>query len=243
MTTDLQNHQAAGLEGIARGPELFWLEAWVADNPGSRMFIKLARSYREAGRLDEAVEVLERGIVLRPGEIMARELLAEILTEQGKEDEALEHLLKAARELARHAGVFKRLGDLYESRGRLEEAANARGLAGRLVRGPDEMDAARELIRELAGPPGGEAPPDNLTASSQETATMAEIYAKQGHLAQARDIYRKLAGQHPELEKYKARLAELEELARTQENTSDAAGALLTRLTAFKQAAMQRAGA
>ena len=237
------NNRQSGLEGIAQGPELFWLEAWVADNPGSRMFIKLARSYRQDGRLAEAVEVLERGIVLRPGEIMARELLAEILTEQGKEDQALEHLLKAARELARHAGVFRKLGDLYESRGRLEEAENSRGLAGRLVRGPDEMDAARELAKELAAKPEAGETPAPPSGQSQETATMAEIYAKQGHLAQAMDIYRKLIQKHPEQVKYQARLTQLEDQEKTARPETEPAGMLLTRLAALKQAALQRAGA
>ena len=44
------------------------------------------------------------------------------------------------------------------------------------------------------------------------TATLAEIYLRQGHLARARDIYARLAAQAPDDEKIVRRLREIEGL-------------------------------
>ncbi len=109
--------------------ELFLLEAWVADNPGSRLFTRLAEIYRRQGRLQEAVEVLERGLVLRPQEVGARLLLARILRRQGELARAEAQLQEAARQLVAHAAVFQELAELWESQGRQEEATRARRVA------------------------------------------------------------------------------------------------------------------
>jgi tetratricopeptide (TPR) repeat protein len=157
------------------GAELFLLEAWVADNPGSRMFLRLARAYHEQDRLDEAAEVLQRGLVMHPGMVEARHLLARVLQAKGDTAEAATQLTAAARELSRHAGVFADLAALWEQEGREPEAASARRLAEALGRG-----------LELDEGPG------------VETATLAEIYAAQGHTAEAAAIYRRLMADEPE---------------------------------------------
>ncbi len=242
--------------------ELLLLEAWVADNPGSRLFLRLAQAYRRRGRLADAAQVLERGLVLRPGELEARELLARVLEEMGDAAGALGQLLAAARELARHAGVYQRLAELWAAQGLEDNAAWAR-------------EVARLLSRKL--------PQDGARKTpSQDTPTMAEIYAEQGHYRQAMAIYRKLLEQEPENQKWRARLEELkaqaaaaggstptgagrgdealvleemvgaaadlaEDLAGEPAASPQAGGAafqlVITRLEALSRAARQRAGA
>lgn len=169
--------------------ELLLLEAWVADNPGSRLFLRLAQAYRRRGRLADAAQVLERGLVLRPGELEARELLAQVREEMGDAEGAVDQLLAAARELARHVGVYQRLADLWAARGLDEDAAWARKVARLLARSLPESGARKR--------------------PSQDTPTMAEIYAEQGHYRQAMAIYRKLLEQEPGNQKWRARLEEL----------------------------------
>ncbi len=109
--------------------ELFLLEAWVADNPGSRLFIKLAQTYQVAGRLDESAQVLQRGLVMHPSMVEARQALAQVLEDMGDHDGALTQLMSAAAELCRHAGVFDGLARIWDSQGRDDEAKEARDLS------------------------------------------------------------------------------------------------------------------
>lgn len=182
------NQQAK--DNAGKGAEVFMLEAWVADNPGSRLFLKLAKAYRDQGRAQEAVEVLQKGLLIRPNEIEARHLLAGILRGQGDDEGALAQLTQAAQEIARHAGVFEQLAGIWDKKGRADEAAWAQGLAQALVPPSDET-------------------PEPPAALSQDTVTMAEIYAEQGHLDQAAAIYRKLVAKSPGDAELAARLAEL----------------------------------
>lgn len=115
--------------------ELFLLEAWVADNPGSRLFLKLAQAYKDAGRLDESADVLQRGLVMHPAMVEARRLLAEVLQERGDQEAALNQLMTAAAELCSHAGVFDGLARLWEAKGRQDEAREARDLSQALSQG------------------------------------------------------------------------------------------------------------
>ncbi len=127
--------------------ELFLLEAWVADNPGSRLFIKLAEGYQARGQSERAAAVLERGLLVHPGEIEARRLYADVLRGLGKGGAALEQLELAAAELSRFACVFDGLASIYAERGQDQAAGQARL-------------AARALAGEAALPARGE-PPDS----------------------------------------------------------------------------------
>lgn len=113
--------------------ELFLLEAWVADNPGSRLFIKLAQAYKDAGRLDESVQVLERGLVMHPAMVEARQDLAQVLEAMGDHEAALNQLMTAAAELCRHAGVFDGLARIWDAQGLEAEAKEARDLSQALT--------------------------------------------------------------------------------------------------------------
>lgn len=68
---------------------------------------------------------------------------------------------------------------------------------------PDDTPPAAEPPREAEAGPGAEPEP-------VVTETMAELYAKQGLVAEARDIYRKLVAQRPNDAALAARLAVLE---------------------------------
>ena len=120
------------------GPELFWLEAWVTDNPGSRLFLKLGRAYREAGRLAEASAVLQRGLAINPGQVEARQVLAQVLEEMGDFPGATTQLVAATREISRYTEVYQRLANLWEDQGETAKAQAARELAQALARGFEE---------------------------------------------------------------------------------------------------------
>ncbi|GEM_PF-5422465 len=202
--------------------ELFLLETWVGDNPGSRQFLRLARAYLDLGRLEDAGQVLSRGLTLNPREIAARQLWAQALVGLGRPEAALEQLLLAARELSGHAGVYEQLAALLAGQGREAEAAQASALARDLARG------------FAAAEPAASAP-----AASPDTVTLAEIYAGQGLTAQAAAIYRRLLAKNPQDPDLRRRLQELEPGQGAAPRPAGA-DALLAQLGALAGAARER---
>ncbi len=75
--------------------------------PNSKVFFPLARLLAEAGRHDDAVAVLERGLGFHPDHLEAKFLLIEILTSQGREEKACEAFGDVGTLLARYPAVWQ----------------------------------------------------------------------------------------------------------------------------------------
>ena len=222
--------------------DLFLLEAWVAENPASRLFVRLGRAYMELGRPGDAAETLRRGLMVMPEETEARHLLALALNGLGDREGALEELMAAARGLAAHAGIFELMGELRAEQGRAEEAAWARGLARELALTPGrEQSPAPSAGRPPARPAGPAAFSASGGGGGTDTATLAEIYAAQGLAGQAAAIYRRLLAQNPNNRALATRLAELESGAPSAPAPLPAGQAkkVLLRLEALRQAAQR----
>ena len=74
--------------------------------PNSKVFFPLARSLAEEGRHNEAAAVLSRGIGFHPDHLEAKFLLIELLTRQGKEDQADHVFADVGALLARYPSVW-----------------------------------------------------------------------------------------------------------------------------------------
>jgi len=74
--------------------------------PNSKVFFPLARQLAEAGRQDEAVAVLTRGIGFHPDHLEAKFLLIEIQTRLGREDQAQDVFGDVGAMLARYPSVW-----------------------------------------------------------------------------------------------------------------------------------------
>jgi tetratricopeptide (TPR) repeat protein len=192
--------------------ELFLLEAWVADNPGSLLFLKLAKAYRAAERLDEAAQVLQKGLVMHPNLIQARGLLASILEDTGDSEGALAQYMAAANEIAAHAEVFKNLGELLENQGSDAQASKALVVYEALAHGFMDKETAK------TGP---------------KTMSTAEIQAARGRLKEAARVYKEMQTEESETaEKPEAKPAGQDIYQK----------GLLDSLDALKNAARKRAG-
>lgn len=194
--------------------ELVLLEAWVYDNPGSQAALKLAGALINMQRAGEAREILGKYLALHPANMRARELLATVLEDIGDKDGATAQLMLAAKELGQHAVVYSRLAKLLDGQGREQDAVKARVLA-------DALDAGIGPMPSFDG---------------LESATMANIYAAQGHTDQAEEIYKKLLARQPGDVEVEAKLA-----ATKQKSASEQGGKVMQRLNRFKQAALRRA--
>ena len=74
--------------------------------PNSKVFFPLARQLAEQDHQDEAVAVLTRGIAFHPDHLEAKFLLIELLTRQGREDQAQDVFTDVGSMLSRYPSVW-----------------------------------------------------------------------------------------------------------------------------------------
>lgn len=114
---------------MADNPRIEILRRRVRMDPASIAFAELAEAYRQAGRLDDAIETCRAGLTRHPSYAGARITLGRALLDAGRFDEAageLEHVLQAAPE---NLGALRALADLQRRReGPPPEAAEVRAL-------------------------------------------------------------------------------------------------------------------
>ena len=195
-------------------------EELLAADPGSRLFLPLARLYLERGEAEKAISTLETGLNRYQEHFEARLLLHETLYEQGRMEEAREHLRMVSEVLRKYPAYWEHWADTVESEGQIDAAVGVRFLA-RYFQG-DEPGWAEVLHRGLLDTRGEEKPSeiaapseaeeetvsseslesDGVTVLSEEegsdpyrTKTMADILVSQGDYAQALDIYTELEAQ------------------------------------------------
>ncbi len=109
------------------------------------------------------------------------------------------------------------------------------------ARSPPEADQAADLLQGMAtegpiegGPAEAAVEPaavEGMPSTDVVTETMAEVYLKQGLIAEARDIYRRLAEQRPDDSAIRARLADLEAREETRVEPMPAAPRYSTAFT------------
>ncbi|MHB8079844.1 MAG: tetratricopeptide repeat protein [Candidatus Krumholzibacteriia bacterium] len=127
-------------------------------NPHSRAFAPLADLYRKAGRLEEAIEVLEAGLTEHPRYVSALVILARCHVDAGRPAESGEAF---ARVLALDPDNLVALKSLAEMALAADDAARGAALLERVVflDPTDEPAAARlEQLRGGAAPPTAPAP-------------------------------------------------------------------------------------
>jgi len=105
-------------------PEQVWADAVQQSTGKGRPYIGLADSLIAANRCDDAVSYLQRGEALMPRDFAIQVAWGKIFECQGKREEALEHLERAAA-LQPISSVYQMIGLLYCEMGRKEAAGDA----------------------------------------------------------------------------------------------------------------------
>ena len=85
----------------------------------------IGRLHAELGNPDRAIVLLESAATIRPDELQPRLLLAGLYADEGQLDRALQHLTAVTRIYPEHVPALGRLGEIYASRQRWEEANSA----------------------------------------------------------------------------------------------------------------------
>ena len=176
-------------------------------DPASPALMPLAAAYLAQDRAAEALAVAESIRAVHPYLLAADMLAASALIRLDRGDEARRILTGAADGLDDLADVIEELSRLLDQVGVVTGARRARHAA-------EGMRSALDIAPVGPRPPAPEpSEPEPLAPEAETrplpTATLAELYAEQGHLEKAVEIYGQLVAQHPDSETLRLRLADL----------------------------------
>jgi tetratricopeptide (TPR) repeat protein len=135
-------------EHIMSMKEIEKLREKVEKDPNSKLYVPLAEEYRKEGMLDEAVEVLQKGIERQPGYMSARVSLGKIYLEKGHMDEARAEFEQVVKVIPDNLYSHKKLAEIYRDTGERDLAIRAFRTFLKL----NPMDAeALNSLRDLEG--------------------------------------------------------------------------------------------
>lgn len=212
----------------------------LARDPQSTVFVSLAETFRQCGFLQEACAVAEKGLLALPDSVPGYVVLARIQAQQGQLAPATDSFEAALALDECNADALKGLARLCSLQG---EPARARTLLGKVLDSNPEDQAARKMLSTLPAEPapievvpppvappakvaetalaekpqrgGRSAPNPNAPIS---TATIAEIYVRQGFTLRALKVYRDLLQADPHNEEIRHKLVELKALIDSEDS-------------------------
>lgn len=173
------------------------LNDYIALHPSSTAFARLAEAYADAGDIERALGLLDRGLRSHPDYLPAHILRTRYLLERNQPFKAEETLRTALNIDPANLTALRMLLELEVHR----EAAG-RGVSARKL-------GALDLADPLAGKVLSE---ETKISSPFTTRSVAELYESQGYLTEALRIYRELASDKPEDSEIAAKIKELEGL-------------------------------
>jgi len=219
-----------------------WLESRLSANPNSPFFARLASCYLKEGRTMQAVELCLQGLRVFPEYATGHLVLGKCYEALGRNVEGMLEYRKALRLVPdnptirdllrtveqREHEAFKAFTE--ERARKLRERKDALTFDSFLADSPDKESTIDFVLRRLnqakkltpisvpaAGKTTEPQPAPKQSGAKIVTATLAEIYAKQGEYGEAIDAYKKLLLEHPaESKRYEKRIAQLEELSKLQ---------------------------
>jgi tetratricopeptide (TPR) repeat protein len=105
-----------------------WYEEVMTQDPGSKLFLALARLYVEGAELDKAIRTLRNGLQKHPWHLEAQLLLNDLLHRMDRPEEALDIATPIWRVLTDHPVFWLSFADRLEQEGRLTPALAVRML-------------------------------------------------------------------------------------------------------------------
>jgi tetratricopeptide (TPR) repeat protein len=159
--------------------EIEKLREKVEKDPNSKLFVPLAEEYRKEGMLDEAVDVLLKGIESQPGYMSARVSLGKIYLEKGMPKEARAEFENVVRSIPDNLYAQKKLAEIYRDIGEKELAIQSY----RAVLKLNAMDEeALDILKSLES--GEEAPVSAGTPGAMTETAEAPVSAEAFHHAE-----------------------------------------------------------
>ena len=178
--------------------------------PGSKTFAPLADLLRQAGRLEEALVLLEDGLADHPRYLSGMVVLGKTLFDAGRQDRARQVLAKV---LDLDPENYVALGLLAEDACESRDWAGARSRLEKLRRLEPDSPRWEKLWRMVnvqtvpdAGGGSGTDPADK-ESGGYATLSMVDIYVAQGYLSKALAALRLIHGRDPGNPEVRRRMA------------------------------------
>lgn len=189
----------------------------LSKDPRSTVFVPLSEAYRKMKMLDDAIAVASKGVAALPHYAPGHIALARAQAEHGLIDAAalsFENVLRIEEE---NLQGIKGLARVRMMQGRIADARTLLAKAKRLAPGDPQIDGMLDSLSHAApgsdsALPAGDAVAKHDAEAPIATATLAEIYVRQGLHRKAYNIYRELSQSDPNNRGLLARMAELKEL-------------------------------
>ncbi len=105
--------------------EIEKLRERVDKDPNSKLFVPLAEEYRKEGMLDEAIDVLQKGLERQPSYMSARVSLGKIYLEKGMSEEARVEFENVIKFIPDNLYAHKKLSEIYRDTGKRDLALKA----------------------------------------------------------------------------------------------------------------------
>jgi len=158
------------------------LKEKVEKDPNSKLFVPLAEEYRKEGMLDEAIDVLLKGLGKQPGYMSARVSLGKIYIVKGMVKEARTELENVIKSIPDNLYAHKKLAEIYRDAGEKDLAMKSFKTVLKL--NPMDEDALSKLKEIEGGEPEREVPeepPDVSAPLKEETAVPEEVFGEVAH--------------------------------------------------------------
>ncbi len=186
----------------------------------STIFVPLSEAYRQMGMLDDAVDIAKKGIMENPAFPSGYAVYGRVLAQQGLTDEAVAEFEKALILDRKHFAALKALAKIRIQQDNRGEARKLLEQAHRIT--PDDVAVVEMLAvlkkesvepsaPETAAGPSAPAQPANKATEPISTATIADIYIRQGFLVKALKVYRDLLRVDPHNDQLRQKLIALKE--------------------------------
>ena len=211
----IENQQNPLLGKIAAYTEI------LAADPRSTIFVSLSESYRKMGMLDDALAVAFKGLDHLPDYGPGHVVVARIKCQQGDMaaseasfEKALDIDPDSLAALVGFSRLYILIGENVKARNLLltaRELSPADSVINKLLLTLPEVEEVPEVSAEVSTLADEE--PEASTVSHVEpleTATLADLYQKQGMTDQALNIYRNLLTRDPDNLTFRRRIRDLE---------------------------------
>jgi len=193
----------------------------LAKDPHSTVFVTLSDAYRQLGQLDDALAVARKGVQGLPWFSPGHVVLGQVLMARGEVGEALGCFNKALTLDGESLAAFKGLAAIYSQKGQVDLARQVLERARQIH--PENSSLRHMLSRLPIVAQESVAPAESAVPANDEqpveapiaTTTIAELFVKQGQLAQACQVYRDILLADPANQPVREKLAELEKRMNT----------------------------
>jgi len=178
-----------------------------------KRFLTEMEAYLGRNELRAVLNLAQARLKKIPGDLEARIVICRAWLQQGRFDEARDMLSEMEEILVGFSRIYASMGDICLKKGMENEAEDF--YRKFRVLNPEDDAPARDILDCLEGmeetAQGDGAPEGDEVPADFQTVTLAELYIRQGHLLQAREVLEKIAGDDPQNAKAAGLLAEVRE--------------------------------